>query len=129
MKRILCILLALLAVFALGAQSKTIKNPDTFIYASYGDIETVDPAKGYDNASDAIIQCLYEGLVAFDGGATDKFVPVLATAVPTVANGGISKDGLTYTFTIRKGVKFHSGSALTPGGRALLLPAEHDHRS
>ncbi len=114
MKRILCILMALLVVFSLGAQSKTIKNPDTFIYASYGDIETVDPAKGYDNASDAIIQCLYEGLVAFDGGATDKFVPVLATAVPTIANGGISKDGLTYTFTIRKGVKFHSGATLTP---------------
>jgi peptide/nickel transport system substrate-binding protein len=114
MKRILFILMALLVVFSLGAQAKTIKNPDTFIYASYGDIETVDPAKGYDNASDAIIQCIYEGLVAFDGGATDKFVPVLATAVPTMANGGISKDGLTYTFTIRKGVKFHSGSALTP---------------
>jgi peptide/nickel transport system substrate-binding protein len=116
MKRILCILMALLVVFSLGAQSKTIKNPDTFIYASYGDIETVDPAKGYDNASNAIIQNIYEGLVAFDGGATDKFVPVLATVVPTTANGGISKDGLTYTFTIRKGVKFHSGSALTPEG-------------
>jgi len=114
MKRILCILMALLVVFSLGAQSKTIKNPDTFIYAAYGDIETVDPAKGYDNSSDAIIQCIYEGLVAFDGGATDKFVPMLATAVPTVANGGISKDGLTYTFTIRKGVKFHSGNPLTP---------------
>ncbi len=114
MKRILCILMALLVVFSLGAQSKTIKNPDTFIYAAYGDIETVDPAKGYDNSSDAIIQNIYEGLVAFDGGATDKFVPVLATAVPTVANGGISKDGLTYTFTIRKGVKFHSGNPLTP---------------
>ena len=116
MKRILCILMALLVVFSLGAQSKTIKNPDTFIYASYGDISTVDPAVGYDNATDGIIQNIYEGLVGFAGAATDKFIPVLATAVPTVANGGISKDGLTYTFTIRKGVKFHSGSTLTPEG-------------
>jgi peptide/nickel transport system substrate-binding protein len=116
MKRILCILMALLVVFSLGAQSKTVKNPDTFIYASYGNIETLDPAKGYDDSSDAIIQNLYEGLVAFQGGATDKFVPVLAAAIPTVANGGISKDGLTYTFTIRKGVKFHSGNTLTAEG-------------
>ena len=116
MKRILCILMALLVVFSIGAQSKTIKNPDTFIYASYGDIETVDPAKAYDNSSSGIIQNIYEGLIAYDGGSTEKFVPALATAVPTTANGGISKDGLSYTFTIRKGVKFHSGSALTPEG-------------
>ena len=114
MKRILCILMALLVVFSIGAQSKTIKNPDTFIYAAYGDIETVDPAKAYDNSSSGIIQNIYEGLIAYDGGSTEKFVPALATAVPTTANGGISKDGLSYTFTIRKGVKFHSGSALTP---------------
>ncbi|MEW5815377.1 MAG: ABC transporter substrate-binding protein, partial [Spirochaetota bacterium] len=49
-----------------------------------------------------------------DGSATDKFVPVLAEQIPTVENGGISKDGTTYRFKIRKGVKFHSGNALTP---------------
>ena len=31
-------------------------------------------------------------------------VPDIATAYPTVANGGLSKDGLTYTFHIRQGV-------------------------
>jgi peptide/nickel transport system substrate-binding protein len=31
-------------------------------------------------------------------------VPDIATAYPTVANGGLSKDGLTYTFHIKQGV-------------------------
>lgn len=95
-----------------------IKNPDTFVYLAYGTIDSIDPAKAYDNASGGIIQNIYEGLVDYKNGSTTEFVPVLATKVPTVANGGVSKDGKTYTFEIRKGVKFHSGNPLTPEGVA-----------
>jgi peptide/nickel transport system substrate-binding protein len=38
-------------------------------------------------------------------------VPDIATAYPTVANGGLSKDGLTYTFHIRPGVMWGSTPA------------------
>lgn len=34
--------------------------------------------------------------------------------MPSAENGLISKDGLTYTFPIRKGVRFHHGEELTP---------------
>jgi peptide/nickel transport system substrate-binding protein len=91
-----------------------IKNPDTFIYVAYGSVDSLDPAKAYDNCSGGLLQNLYEGLIAYDGPSTTKFIPVLATKVPSVENGGISKDGKTYTFEIRKGVKFHSGNKLTP---------------
>jgi peptide/nickel transport system substrate-binding protein len=39
--------------------------------------------------------------------------PVLATEVPTAANGGISADGLTYTFHIKTGTKWSDGQPLT----------------
>jgi peptide/nickel transport system substrate-binding protein len=36
--------------------------------------------------------------------------PELATEVPTRANGGVSKDGLTITYHLRKGVKWSDGA-------------------
>jgi peptide/nickel transport system substrate-binding protein len=45
--------------------------------------------------------------------AQGKFMPVLAKAVPTVDNGGISADGLTWRVELRRDVKWHDGKPLT----------------
>ena len=42
-----------------------------------------------------------------------ELVPNLATEIPSVENGGISEDGLTYTFKIRDDAKWHDGEPLT----------------
>ncbi len=39
-----------------------------------------------------------------------KLIPDLATAVPSVANGGISRDGRTVTYHLRRGVRWHDGT-------------------
>ncbi|MBA7525235.1 hypothetical protein ES705_17385 [subsurface metagenome] len=85
-----------------------IKNPNTFIYATIGGPDTLDPAYCYDTASAEIIQAVYEPLIFFDGESTSEFVPVLAT------EWNVSADGKTYRFNIREGVKFHDGNDLTP---------------
>jgi peptide/nickel transport system substrate-binding protein len=96
--------------------AKVIKNPDTLIRVAYGTVDSLDPAKAYDNVSGGCIQNVYENLIFYKGSSTEEFVPVLATQVPSAANGLITNGGKTYRFPIRKGVKFHSGSTLTPRG-------------
>ena len=82
-------------------------DPNTFFHVVFGEPETLDPALGYDTASNEIIQNIYEPLVFYDGVYTDKFMPMLASS------WDVSDDGITYTFNIRSGVKFHEGQDLT----------------
>jgi len=89
-------------------------DKSTFVKATYGTVRTIDPGTAYDVSSGMKLYNIYERLVAFDGASTENFIPELAVEVPTVANGGISQDGKTYRFKIKKGIKFHNGATLTP---------------
>lgn len=42
-----------------------------------------------------------------------EYVPALAVEVPTLRNGGISPDGLNFTFRLRRGVRWHDGAPFT----------------
>ena len=77
------------------------------------DVFNLDPAavNGNDVGMNVILN-VYDRLVALapeDGSV----VPSLATEVPTVDNGMVSEDGLTYTFPLREGVVFSDGTELT----------------
>jgi peptide/nickel transport system substrate-binding protein len=113
------VVMMLLAVLSVGTGARgagaPVKNPDTFVTLRYGDPESLDPDYQYDTASYEIVYPnVYETLVGYAGTMLDRYIPLLATQVPSLANGLISKDGLTYTFPIRAGVKFHDGSTMTP---------------
>ncbi len=66
----------------------------------------LDPALSTDAASALVSAQLYETLVRFVPGTT-RIEPALAT------RWSVSPDGLTWEFTLRKGVRFHDGTPLT----------------
>jgi oligopeptide transport system substrate-binding protein len=65
------------------------------------DPETLDPARIADTYGRAVSQQIFDGLVQFDQTLAIK--PALAEFWRA------SRDGLTWTFELRKGVKFHHG--------------------
>ncbi len=91
-----------------------IKNPDTYSLVTIADADSLDPAWSYDTASHVVILNVYDPLLKYKGSSTQELEPVIATQVPSKSNGLISPDGLTYTFPVRQGVKFHDGTPLTP---------------
>ncbi|MDQ1122884.1 ABC transporter substrate-binding protein [Microbacterium trichothecenolyticum] len=68
----------------------------------------------------ALIDNVYQGLVTRNGDDDNAIVAALATA------WNISPDGLTYTFTLRDGVTFHDGSALTADDVVTSLQTAKD---
>lgn len=89
-------------------------DPAVYTEVEFGDIDTMDPNLAYDTASGTLLNNVMETLIYYNGSDGTSYVPALALEVPTLENGGISEDGLTYTFHIREGVTYHEGGTLEP---------------
>jgi peptide/nickel transport system substrate-binding protein len=63
----------------------------------------------------------FDPLIATDERGRD--VPILASAVPTLENGGISRDGLTITYRLRHGVRWQDGAPFTSRDVAFTFRA------
>jgi peptide/nickel transport system substrate-binding protein len=96
-------------------------DPTTWREVSFGEPDTLDPALDYETTGGNVIQNVMEPLINYDHVSPTDLVPVLALEVPTLENGGISEDGLTYTFHIREGVTFHAGGTLEPHDVAYTI--------
>lgn len=90
-------------------------TPNRLDIAQPFDISTLDPALAYDSASFEIISNLYDPLVRADPADPARMQPMLATGWT------VSADGLTYRFTIRRGVAFHNGATLSAADVAYSL--------
>jgi len=88
------------------------KKGGSFVEVSFADAATNNPMLSSDTTSAARAAVQYEGLVDVNPDTTLTY-PRLATEVPTRQNGGISSDGLTYTFKLRKDVKWNDGTQFT----------------
>ena len=72
--------------------------------------DSIDPAVAYDGSSWAALSMVYDALVGYNrapGAANYELVPDLAQTLPTPTDGG-----LTYTFTLRPGIRYSNGTLL-----------------
>ncbi|MGE7470946.1 ABC transporter substrate-binding protein [Bosea sp. NPDC003192] len=94
----------LISAFALLALASP-ATAQTINVALNADIRSTNPGVNRDDNTDAVVLHMVEGLVGYrENGAV---APLLAEKI------AVSADGLTYTFSLRKGVKFHNGAELT----------------
>jgi peptide/nickel transport system substrate-binding protein len=90
-----------------------VQNPNLLVATTDDEPENLDPAAIEDTGlGRAAIMYGYDRLLQYLAGSND-LSPMLATEVPSLENGGISEDGLTYTFNLRDDVSFHNGDKLT----------------
>ncbi len=80
------------------------------IRVAWEPVKKLDPAFVSTDSEIAFVNSVYDYLL--DPTPTAELTPRLASEVPTSANGGISSDGLTFTFKLVK-AKFHDGTAFT----------------
>ncbi|MBI9044344.1 MAG: protein kinase [Anaerolineaceae bacterium] len=96
-------------------------DPERLVYMAAGNPNTLDPWLMWDTDSSEILHNVYDTLVWYDREKMDQYIPQLALELPTVDNGGVSSDGLTYTFRIRENIMFHDGTILTPEDIAYTI--------
>ena len=102
-------LLFLLVGLGLSTLALAQTGPDTYVDQTIGGggVVSLDPVRAYDTSSGRVLENIYETLYTYDGEAIDEFAPLLATDYQA------AQDGLSYTFTLRENVPFHSGNMLS----------------
>lgn len=83
-------------------------EPGVLRWAGINEPDNMDPVVG--NFQIDTDLAMFWGGFLFNWTDQNELLPELATDVPTLANGGISKDGMTITYHLRKGVKWQDGA-------------------
>jgi len=94
------------AMFAAPLWGQGIPKDTLVVGIDTGIIVDLEPARAYEDVTNLAIEQLYDNLVDFEG-TFEVIKPALAESWEA------SADGLTWTFHLRKGVKFHSGNEVT----------------
>ena len=82
------------------------KKGGTLTVYSSEDFEHLDPGESYFELDYAVMYATQRPLFSYPPNSTQTLAPDLATAVPTLANGGITDGGKTITVHIQPNVKF-----------------------
>jgi len=86
-------------------------QPGVLRAALYISPNTLNPILSTSTGEVMVATLIFDPLVTVDPNGNE--LPVLAAQVPTLENGGISKDGLTLTYKLRHNVTWHDGAPFT----------------
>ncbi len=111
------IAIAVMLVVLPTLQAQAATPPNMLVIASrIDDITTLDPAESFEFAGSDVIRNVYGKLVNFNpADLSAGYEPDLAES------WSVSEDGKSITFTMREGVKFHSGNPVTAEDAAFSL--------
>ncbi len=124
MKRVSLLILTALVVLAFTSCSKSGSEGNAggvLVFGRSGDSVGLDPARETDGESFYIADNVYENLVEFKPGTTE-IQPGLAE------KWDVSKNGLEFVFTLRKGVKFHDGTDLNADAVVFSIARQLDKK-
>ncbi|MEV5550317.1 ABC transporter substrate-binding protein [Streptomyces sp. NPDC052309] len=107
------------ACSAPGSKTDDAEAAESVVIGVASEPDTLSPLLGYGKDGNSKI---FDGLLARD--ADLRLKPALATALPEIADGG-----RTYTYTLRKGVKFSDGEPLTPADVVFTYKTVLDART
>lgn len=96
-------------------------------FALYQEPELLNPFIATQTASFEVLQFAVEGLLGVNENG--EYYAVLAKAVPSRQNGGVSADGKTITYQLKDDLKWSDGRAMTCGDVQFTLQAIMNPRS
>lgn len=122
----------LMAPVAIGRDRAFAANADPSgqVVLSFSQEPTVfNPLMPHIEVDEGVYYAIFDPLFDFDPDG--EFFPILVDEVPTVANGGISEDGLSWRIRLKEGVMWHDGTPLTAEDVkfSLELPMDPDFRA
>ena len=102
----------------------------TVRFALAADPQSLDPLFAHIDANSVeqqVARLAFEPFIDVDERGTP--VPVLLDRIPTVENGGLSRDGRTITYVLRRGVRWQDGVAVSAHDVVWTLHAILDDRN
>lgn len=119
-------LLVLAAVMASMPAAMATEGGKTIVFALGAEPVILDPPNQTDNPSEMVVRSIYDNLVDFNEKC--EIVPMLAKSWE------VSPDGMTYTFYLNKGIKFHDGTpfnadAVVYNIKRTTNPKKQTHRT
>src|SRR5262245_45368732 len=100
------VIVALVVTTILIGPADAQKKGGVLRIGNLGEPPSLDPHWGTQTITEVLTNHIFQGLYSLDEGYQP--IPMLADGMPAV-----SRDGLTYTFKLRQGIKFHNGKEMT----------------